>query len=85
MRYFFGLSILALLSTGCGYIPFSSGELNGEVTPVPQTWSNVASADIIQFETRPADPYSVNLWVLGMERATIPNGTARVPQQESES
>jgi len=61
-----GVVILALLLSACGYIPFSSSELDGTVTPIPQSWSNVAQADIIQLETRPEDPYSVNLWVLGM-------------------
>ena len=61
-----GVVILALLLSACGYIPFSSSELDGVVTPIPQTWSSIAEADIIQLETRPADPYSVNLWVLGM-------------------
>ncbi len=67
MRHFLSLALLVALSTGCGYIPFSSTALDGVVTPIPQTWSSVAEAKIIQFETRPEDPYSVNLWVLGMD------------------
>ena len=31
----------------------------------PADWRTVASADIIELESRPDDPYSVNLWVLG--------------------
>ncbi|XOV82367.1 MAG: hypothetical protein ACFHXK_16070 [bacterium] len=67
MQYLSTLFLLALLSTGCGYIPFSSSELDGVVTPIPQSWSAVAEADIIQLETRPEDPYSVNLWVIEMD------------------
>jgi len=59
-----GLSLCTLV--GCGeYLPMSSGALTGKVTPLPKSWSDVAAAEIIQLETNPADPYSVNLWVIG--------------------
>jgi len=60
------LFILILLSTtGCDLIPFSSGQLEGTLTAPPSDWSEVASADVIQLETQPNDPYSVKLWVIG--------------------
>lgn len=60
--------IVALILTGCsGYIPFSSNQLSGAVTQAPASWSEVAAAKIIQLETQPEDPYSVNLWVIGMD------------------
>ncbi len=60
--------IVVLILTGCsGYIPFSSNQLNGVVTQTPTSWSEVAAAKIIQLETQPEDPYSVNLWVIGMD------------------
>ena len=64
--------VVLLLSLGlgaCGYIPFSGGKLEGTVTEAPTDWSGLADADIIQLETNPAEPYSVKLWVIGMEGA----------------
>tara|TARA_R110002110_G_scaffold405258_1_gene624289 strand:- start:44 stop:451 length:408 start_codon:yes stop_codon:yes gene_type:complete len=51
--------------TACS-LPFSSGALEGTVTPVPETWADIVDADVIQIETQPADPYSVNLWITVM-------------------
>ncbi len=67
-RYLLSVTLLALL-TGCGYVPFSGGQLEGVVAPAPADWSELSQASIIQLETSPADPYSVKLWVIGMESA----------------
>lgn len=53
-----------LLITGCDYLPFSGGAVVGDVVPVPESWSDVAKTSIIQLETQPDDPYSVNLWTV---------------------
>ena len=50
---------------GCDMIPFSSGELEGTATPIPASWTNTATADVIELETNPAAPYSVKLWIVG--------------------
>ncbi len=54
-----------LLTTACGYIPFSGGALSGRETPPPTDWTQVAEAKIIELETNPTDPYSVKLWIIG--------------------
>lgn len=54
------------LALGCGYVPLPGGELDGTVKPVPEDWSLLAETSIVQIETRPSDPYSVNLWAVGM-------------------
>ncbi len=56
-----------LLLWGCSgdYLPMAGGELKGQVTPAPDSWTETAADKIVQLETQPADPYSVNLWVLG--------------------
>ncbi len=60
------LTIVAvLIVTGCSYLPFSGGKLEGSLTPPPADWTEVASADVIEFETNPAEPYSVKLWIIG--------------------
>ena len=51
--------------SACGYIP--SGALEGTPASIPADWSAVAAADVIRFETQPADPYSVELWVIGVD------------------
>ena len=55
----------ALLLAGCDLIPFSGGPLQGTPTPVPTDWTDVASADVIQLESNPQEPYSVKLWIIG--------------------
>ena len=56
---------LAVLLGGCGYIP--SGAREGTPAALPDDWSAVAASDVIRFETQPADPYSVELWVIGVD------------------
>jgi hypothetical protein len=38
------------------------GQLSGESKPVPADWSFSDEVETVQLETRPADPYSVNIW-----------------------
>ncbi len=52
--------MLTLLA--CGWVPLAGGELSGTVKPVPEDWGFLAETSIVQVETRPSDPYSVNLW-----------------------
>ena len=43
------------------------GKLEGAPTPIPQSWVFTDEVDTVQLETRPADPYSVNIWVIAMD------------------
>lgn len=53
---------------GCAdYLPFSSGGLEGAVAELPASFKEIGRQKIVQLETNPADPYSVNLWVIGNE------------------
>ena len=38
------------------------GRLSGTVTPAPEDWSFTDEVETLQLETRPEDPYSVNVW-----------------------
>ncbi len=61
-----GLLASLLAFAGCAdYLPTASGELEGTVAPAPASWTKIAQQEIIQLETQPAEPYSVNLWVIG--------------------
>lgn len=58
------VAFLALLAGCSGYIPFSSGALEGSAQPAPADWSGMANVKIVQLETQPDDPYSVNIWAV---------------------
>lgn len=67
--------------SGCSepFIVFAGGELSGEVEQPPEDWSALAKEETFQLEARPADPYSVNIWAVGIGRdayiGTGPDGT----------
>jgi hypothetical protein len=67
MRYAALLS-LSLLTLGCGPMgPFPGGSLSGDVaTRLPADWSFSDEEANVQLETRPSDPYSINLWGVGI-------------------
>ncbi|MEM9175748.1 MAG: hypothetical protein AAGC67_10975 [Myxococcota bacterium] len=62
---------LAFFATGCSgpFFLFPGGALEGDVAPVPADWSFTDEISTIQIETNPADPYSVNIWVLELDGA----------------
>ena len=64
----FGFIVIAfLMFTGCDYTErFAGGELNGEVLPTPNDWSFSDSTMLVQLETNPKKPYSVNIWGVGI-------------------
>ena len=64
-----GLAIGALALAGCGEPlgPFAGGALSGREAPAPAVWEAVP--DTVQLEVRPTDPYSVNIWAVGVGAA----------------
>ncbi len=74
-------SILVLISgvAACSepFITIPGGVLTGEVLDPPLEWGEVP--DTIQLETRPSDPYSINIWGLALDNrlyvATGDDGT----------
>lgn len=59
------LSVLAVACDPMG--PFPGGVLSGQVaTDVPTDWSFTDEEKIVQLETRPSAPYSINLWGVGI-------------------
>lgn len=54
------------------------GALEGAVAPTPADWSFTDEVDTVQLETRAADPYSVNIWMIGLaDRAYVHAGANR--------
>ena len=61
------LLLFAGLMVGAGpCVMFPGGELDGAATPVPSDWSVSEEVNTIQLETRPEEPYSVNIWTAGV-------------------
>jgi hypothetical protein len=61
------LAIPLLLVLGCGpLVMIPGGSLSGDVQPVPADWSFTDEVETVQLETRPSDPYSVNVWGVGV-------------------
>jgi hypothetical protein len=54
------LAILCLASCTDPLVMIPGGKLSGEAASVPESWSSVP--DTIQFEVRPSNPYSLNIW-----------------------
>lgn len=66
------LALLALLlaapAAGCRgpWLLLPGGALEGRTVPAPDDWSFTDAVKTVQLETRPADPYSVNIWVVAL-------------------
>ena len=58
------LVLVGLLACGCGRGPFlviPGGRLDGDGKPAPASFALPGKRDTIQLETRPENPYSVNI------------------------
>ena len=64
------LIALASISLACRPLgPIPGGRLSGEVVSSPvEDWSFASAVETIQLETRPDDPYSVNIWFVSEGR-----------------
>lgn len=63
MRVAAVVALLGLVGCGGPLGPMSGGRLGGELQPVPASgWAFAETVETIQLETRPDDPYSVNVW-----------------------
>ncbi len=59
--------LIACVVIGCGPILIlPGGELTGTLTPYPNNWTFSDPVDTVQLETRSDDPYSVNVWGVGI-------------------
>ena len=60
--------VLAASVAGCNgpFVLLPGGALEGSTAATPDSWSFTDEVDTVQLETRPADPYSVNVWVIAL-------------------
>jgi F420H(2)-dependent quinone reductase len=59
---------LTLLLAACEPMgPMPGGSLEGQLTPPPRTWTEADAAQVVQLELRPSDPYSINVWGVGID------------------
>lgn len=62
-------ALVSIASTvGCSnpWLLMPGGALEGKSSPTPESWSFTDDVETVQLETRPADPYSVNIWVIAL-------------------
>jgi len=61
------LALFVLLigsSSGCGpFFLIPGGQLSGSPSKLPSNWEFTKEINTIQLESRPSEPYSVNIWV----------------------
>ena len=58
------LCVVTLAACGEPFVTIPGGKLAGQSLDPPVEWSEVP--DTIQMEMRPADPYSINIWSVGV-------------------
>lgn len=62
--------LVGVLAAACEPVfIFPGGELEGTERPMPQSWDFTDAIDTMQIETRPSDPYSVNVWGVSVNRS----------------
>ena len=72
--------VVGSVLAGCNgpFVLLPGGALEGAKTPAPADWSFTADVDTVQLETLPSEPYSVNIWVIGLgEHLYVHAGTSR--------
>jgi hypothetical protein len=50
-------------------VTITGGGLSGELKPAPSGWAFTDEVETFQLETRPDDPYSVNVWAVAANSA----------------
>ena len=60
--------LISISLTACSgpFVLFPGGALEGTPAEAPSDWGFTAEVDTIQLETNPSEPYSVNIWALGL-------------------
>lgn len=83
--------VVAILATSvallaCGPVgPFPGGRLSGEPASPPERWALPDELMTVQLETRPDDPYSINIWIASLDgRLYVPSSLVFGPEDPRE-
>lgn len=57
------VALTLLLGAWGPWLVFPGGALTGNESAPPDSWAFTDAIDTVQLETRPSDPYSVNIWI----------------------
>jgi hypothetical protein len=62
------LSFVLTILVGCSgpFLLLPGGELEGPVAETPDDWGFTDEVSTVQVETRPEDPYSINIWAVAL-------------------
>lgn len=72
--------LLSVVAAGCRapLVLLPGGALEGATVEAPSDWSLIEDVDVIQLETNPDKPYSVNVWVVSLGQALyVHSGNSR--------
>ncbi len=70
--------IASLLGCNGPLVLLPGGTIEGTLAPAPADWSFTDAVDTVQLETNPTEPYSVNIWLIGLgEHAYVHAGDNR--------
>ena len=61
------LLVATVAACGGPFVLLPGGALEGQLTEPPADWSFTDAVSTVQLETRAADPYSVNIWVIALD------------------
>ena len=78
--------LFSAMLSGCRapFVLLPGGALKGTTVEAPADWSLMEETDVIQLETNPAEPYSVNLWVVVLDqRLYVHSGNDRTSWVEN--
>ena len=62
------LSLALTILLGCSgpFLLLPGGEIEGPVAETPESWAFTDAVSTVQVETRPEDPYSINIWAVAL-------------------
>ena len=76
----FPVLMLTASITACSgpLVLLPGGALEGSTVAIPDSWAFTDDVKTVQLETRPVDPYSVNIWVIAIgENLYVHAGASR--------
>ena len=81
---FAGLLLVLGASCRAPLVLIPGGALEGTTVEAPSDWSSIEDVHVIQLETNPEKPYSVNLWVVSVDQILyVHSGNSRTTWVEN--